>query len=238
MENNNIEDSQGTERPTIPVVNGEATPSSGKAKKVLFSLLTLVLVAGAGAGGYLYSQEKTTSQTLNSQLETANSKLSSLQGQLDELNTAPEEQKPSVPEGFKEYTDSKNKFSLYYPSSWEKFEPEISPIADYQVRSFSSPLLKYDAETGEWAVADTEGNKDYSKGQAYVTNVARKDRVLTLYDFSISDGGCTVAKLVFVSGKNVIELQSPEVCSEGGNNKPVDELKKQTEELAYSIKFI
>lgn len=58
MENNNVQESQDEDRPPIKVVNGEARPSSGRKRKILFSLLTLALVAGLGASLFLLKEEK------------------------------------------------------------------------------------------------------------------------------------------------------------------------------------
>lgn len=241
MENNNIEDSRDAERPAIPVVNGEAKPSTGKAKKVLFSLLTLVLIAGAGVTGYLYSQEKTTSATLDSQLESANSKLSSLQGQLDQINadTADSAQeKLKAPEGYQEYTDPSHKFSLFYPNTWKDFKPNIESVEDYRAEYSGGPSLQYKAESEAWIVADAKGNGDYSKGDSFTTDIARKDRAVTVYDFSTSDKNCKVSKLVFIDGKNAVELESPKACNQDEkDSKKTDELDEQTEEVAFSIQF-
>lgn len=78
MENNNIQESQDGDRPAIRVVNGEAKPSSGKKAKVLLSLAAVLLVAGLGSTGYLYTQEKTDNKQLSSEVEDLDGKVESL----------------------------------------------------------------------------------------------------------------------------------------------------------------
>jgi hypothetical protein len=58
MENHNIENSQDAGRPNIPVVNGEAKPSTGRKRKILLSLCSLILVAGLGTSIFLLNEEK------------------------------------------------------------------------------------------------------------------------------------------------------------------------------------
>ena len=64
--------------PPIKVVNGEAKKSSGAGKKILKVFLTIIILAGIGAGGYLYWQEKSDNKRLNNQVSDLNSQVSQL----------------------------------------------------------------------------------------------------------------------------------------------------------------
>lgn len=243
MENNNIEESKDSERPAIPVVNGEAKPSTGKKMKVFLSLACVLLLAGLGTTSYLLNQEKADNKTLNSQIAEADAQISSLQETLDEANAAAlkQGQEPALPEGYKEHVDAKNKFSLYYPESWKDFEPKVSPIKDYKMEQVYSPTLKYDAEQEGWVVADNPyKSEEYTKGSFYEASVARKDRKLTVYDFGFGEGGCGTNRLVFLVGDKVVDISSPQVChdGEGDGNGPFDKLDAQTEEVAFSINVL
>lgn len=244
MENNNIYDSRDANRPPIPVVNGEAKPSSGKKAKVLSSLVVVVLLAGLGGTGYLYSQKQTDNQELSSQLIEAESKAGSLQERLDEVNASALEQKDesriSLPNDYKEYIDTANKFSLYYPSSWKDFKPTVKAAKDYEIKRSLQPTLKYSKNDEAWVVTDSNDIETYPKGTEYHPAVARKDRKLTVYDFSSGEADCTVATLVFMVGTNMVELKSPKVCHDAGDgdNGPFAKLPDQKEELAFSINIL
>lgn len=243
MESNKIQDSKDSSSPSIPVVNGEAKPSSGKKKKIFLSLVSVVLLAGLGTTSYLLTQEKSSNETLNSQLEEANTEISSLQETLDEANAnaLKQGQEPSLPEGYKEHIDTKNKFSLYYPKSWKDFEPKVSSIKDYKMERVYSPTLKYDSESEGWIVVeDPLESEEYPKGSYYEAAVFRKDRKLTVYDFSFGEGGCGTDRLVFIAGDKVVDISSPQVChdGEGDGNGPFEKLDAQTEEVAFSINVL
>ncbi|HEX5798343.1 MAG TPA: hypothetical protein VFX79_03220 [Candidatus Saccharimonadales bacterium] len=244
MENSNIHDSKDGERPPIRVVNGEAKPSNGKKAKVLLSLAVVVLLAGLGGTGYLYSQEKTDNEALSSQIVEADSEVGSLQERLDEVNAEAlkkaDESKTALPKNYKEYTDADNKFSLYYPSAWKDFKPKVTAIDDYEAERIYSPTVKYNQEEDAWIVTKSNGAEAYPKDSYYQAPVIRKDRKLTVYDFSFGEGGCARSKLVFMAGKNAVELESPQAChdGEGDGNGPFEVLDAQTEEVAFSITII
>lgn len=115
MENHNIEESRNAERPPITVVNGEAKPPSGKKKRVLLSFAGIILLAGIGTTGYLYSQGKSDNKELNSQI-------ADLSGQVESLKQEPQE-KAQAAEPAKEMTETVykadvGKFTLTLPSEY------------------------------------------------------------------------------------------------------------------------
>ena len=136
MENNNIEDSQGADRPSIPVVNGEAKPSNGKKRKVLFSLLTFVLVAGLGTSLFMLQEEKQRSNQFSDQaygLLQDKAKLEAeKQTQLPAENQSDDGGNRVAPEGWNEYVSKSKNYDFFHPKDWKVSESKSSGFGEYK----------------------------------------------------------------------------------------------------------
>lgn len=254
MESNTQQSQDDADQSPIKVVNGEAKPSGGNRRKIFMGMTGLILIVGFGFTGFLYSNEKSTNETLDTQLTEANSDLSSLQTQLNEEATVaaetsddsdeadksdkPAKSESTVPEGYKEYINEKYKFKMYYPKPWGDLKPKAGAISGYKTSEAFGPEVKYEPSSKQWIVTNVRGFDNYSKGQHYNPTVLRKDRVLSVYDFGVSEGGCTHIRLVFTAGKNMIEASSKAICVEDKGNYTQENLIEDAEEVAHSIEFL
>ncbi len=109
-----MQDSQDAERPPIPVVNGEAKKSNGKNKKILLSFAAVVLLAGFGTTGYLFTQEKSNARQLSAEVEDLNVKVESLKQDAVEKAEVAEAEEASETV----YKADVGKFTLTLPSEY------------------------------------------------------------------------------------------------------------------------
>lgn len=120
MENHNIEESPDAERPHIPVVNGEAKPSTGRKKKIFLSLCSLILVAGLGISVFLLKEER---QRTNQFSDQAYGLLQEKARNEADLKAAAEDPELSKIDGSQTvYKAEVGKFSLTLPGNYYVIE--------------------------------------------------------------------------------------------------------------------